>query len=103
QILRFAQLKWPKGKPGKAVYVCEHCGAAIENHQKHDMLARGEWRASSAGDGRTAGFHLSSLYSPVGWFSWADAAHQWEAAGKNQERLRVFINTVLGECWKEKG
>src|SRR5581483_1583878 len=103
QTLKFAQLKWPKGKPDKAVYVCEHCGAEIENHQKQDMLAHGEWRPSSAGDGRTAGFHLSSLYSPVGWFSWADVAKAFEEAEKSPSILQVFVNTVLGECWKEKG
>ena len=63
------------------------------------MLPRGEWRAAAAGDGRTAGFHLSSLYSPVGWFAWSDAAKYFEQAQKNSSLLQVFINTVLGETW----
>jgi phage terminase large subunit GpA-like protein len=103
QTLKFAQLTWPKGKPKQAVYVCEHCSARIENHQKHTMLARGEWRPSAVGDGRTAGFWLSSLYSPVGWFSWADAAEMFEKARKNPTLLQVFVNTVLGETWAEAG
>lgn len=103
QTLKFAQLTWPKGKPKQAVYVCEHCSARVENHQKHTMLARGEWRPSAVGDGRTAGFWLSSLYSPVGWFSWADAAEMFEKARKNPTLLQVFVNTVLGETWAEAG
>ncbi len=99
QILKFAQLRWPKGDPQSAVYVCEHCGQEIRNHQKHSMLARGEWRAGAKGDGRTAGFHISSLYSPVGWFSWGDAAKQFEQAQRNPALLQVFVNTVLGETW----
>jgi len=99
QILKFAQLRWPKGDPQSAVYVCEHCGQEIRNHQKQSMLARGEWRAGAKGDGRTAGFHISSLYSPVGWFSWGDAAKQFEQAQKNPALLQVFVNTVLGETW----
>jgi phage terminase large subunit GpA-like protein len=99
QILKFAQLRWPKGDPQSAVYVCEHCGQEIRNHQKHSMLARGEWRAGAKGDGRTAGFHISSLYSPVGWFSWGDAAKQFEQAQKSPALLQVFVNTVLGETW----
>jgi phage terminase large subunit GpA-like protein len=99
QILKFAQLRWPKGDPQSAVYVCEHCGQEIRNHQKHSMLARGEWRAGAKGDGKTAGFHISSLYSPVGWFSWGDAAKQFEQAQKNPALLQVFVNTVLGETW----
>jgi phage terminase large subunit GpA-like protein len=92
-----------KGKPERAVYGCEHCGQEIQNHQKHWMLARGEWRRGAAGDGRTAGFHLSSLYSPVGWFGWADAAKQFEQAQKNPALLQVFVNTVLGETWTQLG
>src|SRR5512135_1150662 len=103
QTLKFAQLRWPKGEPQKAVYVCEHCGQEIQNHQKHWVLPRGAWRATAKGDGRTAGFHLSSLYSPVGWFSWGDAAKQFEQAQKNPSLLQVFVNTVLGEPWMQMG
>src|SRR6202166_3891267 len=35
QTLKFAQVRWPKGDPDQAVYVCEHCSGEIENHQKH--------------------------------------------------------------------
>ncbi len=101
QLLKFVQIRWPKGHPEQAVYVCEHCGAELQNHQKQWMLPRGEWRASAAGDGRTAGFHLSSLYSPVGWFSWTDVAAQFEQAQNNPPLLQVFVNTVLGETWRE--
>ena len=53
--------------------------------------------------GKVAGFHLNSLYSPLGWFSWREAAQQWlDALGKPEEQ-RGFINTVLGETWKDKG
>ena len=103
QVLKFAQLRWPKGNPQAAVYVCEHCGQEIQNHQKHWMLAQGEWRAGTKGDGKTAGFHISSLYSPVGWFSWGDAAKQFEQAQKNSSLLQVFVNTVLGETWTQLG
>jgi phage terminase large subunit GpA-like protein len=103
QTLKFPQIRWPKGEPELAVYVCEHCGGEIENHQKHWMLAEGEWRPAAAGPGKAAGFHLSSLYSPVGWFSWADAAEMFTEAQKNPALLQVFINTVLGETWALQG
>jgi phage terminase large subunit GpA-like protein len=103
QVLTFTQLRWPNGHPEKTVCVCDHCGREIQHHQKQQMLARGEWRAAAAGDGRTAGFHLSSLYSPVGWFSWADAAKAFEQAQKNPTLLQVFVNTVLGETWTQMG
>lgn len=105
QILKFPQLRWPKGDPEKATYVCEHCSQEIQNHQKQWMLARGQWRANPGQnwDRKTAGFHLSGLYSPVGWFSWADAAEQFEQAQKDPSLLQVFVNTVLGETWTLMG
>jgi phage terminase large subunit GpA-like protein len=59
-----------------------------------------------AGDGDpapdTIGFHISALYSPVGWMSWEHIAREWEAAA-NDEVRRSFRNTVLGETWFEPG
>jgi Phage terminase large subunit (GpA) len=34
QILKFTQLKWPPNQPEKAAYICEHCHATIQNHEK---------------------------------------------------------------------
>lgn len=67
QWLKFEQLKWPKGAPEDALYECEHCEHKIEEHHKTWMLANGAWEAQTEGNARTAGFHLSSLYSPYGW------------------------------------
>jgi phage terminase large subunit GpA-like protein len=66
------------------------------------MLEHGEWRASAPGHRRTAGFHLSSLYSPVGWFSWADAAEMYEQARKTPDLMKGFVNTVLGLPFEEE-
>jgi phage terminase large subunit GpA-like protein len=103
QSLKFSQLKWPKQDPFKASYWCEECGAEIGEQHKTEMLRRGEWRATAEGDGRTVGFHLSSMYSPVGWMSWVEIAQRWEAAQGDPELLKEFINTVLGEVWQAKG
>jgi phage terminase large subunit GpA-like protein len=103
QTLKFAQLQWPKGEPERAIYICEHCAGEIQNHHKHQMLPLGEWRAAAPGPGKAAGFHLSSLYSPVGWFSWSDAAGMFVEAQKDPARLQVFVNTVLGETWAIQG
>lgn len=102
QVLRFTQLKWPDGEPEQAKYECEHCEVLIENHEKTWMLERGEWRKHNP-DSQVAGFHLSSLYSPVGWFSWAEAAQMFMKAQEKPDLLRVFVNTVLGEVWKDMG
>ncbi len=84
------------------VLMCEHCGTGIEERHKPRMLAEGRWVPENP-DSAVRGYHLSSLYSPLGWFSWREAVQVWVAARNNQELQRVFINTVLGECWAETG
>ncbi len=116
QWLAFERLRWDKGKPETAAYHCASCDEAIAEHHKTAMLAAGEWRATAeATDPTTIGFHLSALYSPVGWLSWEAIARAWVAAqgsdgatgsatgSSDLERVRAFKNTILGETWVESG
>jgi phage terminase large subunit GpA-like protein len=104
QWLEFERLRWDKGRPDTAHYECISCNGHIEEHHKTAMLQAGEWRATADGaDAGTIGFHLSALYSPVGWFSWADIARMWEAAQATDEAKRSFKNGVLGLTWVETG
>jgi phage terminase large subunit GpA-like protein len=102
QALKFTQLRWPEGQPRAAKYCCEFCEHLIDEHHKTQMLAQGEWIATNEGDGRTQGYHLSSLYSPVGWFAWADAAEMFEVAQNSPDLMKGFVNTVLGEPFEEE-
>jgi phage terminase large subunit GpA-like protein len=104
QWLRFERLIWEKGNPTSVAYHCEACDAAVGEHHKTAMLAGGEWRATATSqDPNTVGFHISALYSPVGWLSWEQIARDWEAAQGKPEDLKTFRNTVLGETWQEHG
>ena len=68
------------------------------------MLSLGEWRPTATPvDPLSIGFHLSSLYSPVGWLSWERIAREWDACQASDEAKSSFINTVLGETWAETG
>lgn len=87
-------------------YVCssDDCDVLIEEHHKGEMLAKGEWRSHSQGDGETVGFHLNALYAPLGWTSWSDLAKQYEKAKRAQDRgdlepMQVFYNTRLAKVW----
>lgn len=105
QWLKFERLRWPKGRPNESTYHCEACEGEIAEHHKTRMLATGEWRAGNPAttDAKTAGFHLSSLYSPLGWRSWGEIAAAWEAAQGSDAALKSFRNTELGETWTESG
>lgn len=108
-------IKWDRSDTGAALpetvrYVCAHCGAEIREHHKPAILAAGRWVAEQPGAaaGRVRGFHLSSLYSPLGWLSWAELVTEWEratAAARTGDvtLLRAFINTRLGDTFEEDG
>lgn len=104
QWLRFERLRWEKGQPGTAEYICEACEQAIAEYHKTGMLATGEWRPTApCADRHVIGFHISGLYSPVGWLSWEQIAREWEAAQGNDALLKAAKNTLLGESWQERG
>jgi phage terminase large subunit GpA-like protein len=106
QPLEFSQLQWTKyGRPPEqAVYECRACYYPIEHHRKTWMLERGEWVAERPERvGKVRGYHLSALYSPAGWISWGDIASKFVKVQKNPDKLRVFVNTILGQTWKEVG
>jgi len=108
-------LKWLKtesglARPETAVYICRHCGAAIEEHKKEGMLANGIWipDAPGAGLGKRAGFWLNKLYSPLGWKGWPSLVEEWEQAQQARQAgdsspLKKFLNSSLAETWEETG
>lgn len=101
QWLKWAQMKWEDNDPQTARYECEHCGERFEELHKPAMLRCGEWRATAPGDGRTAGFQLSGLYSPLGWFSWADMVEEFLRAKADAPALKTWLNTRAAETWEE--
>ena len=104
QWLQFERLRWDKGKPETALYICDACDQPISEAAKTEMLAKGEWRPTAEGaNPRTRGYHLSALYSPVGWTSWSDIARSWEEAQHNDAALKTAKNVLLGETWMESG
>jgi phage terminase large subunit GpA-like protein len=90
--------RWPAGD---ARYQCEHCGERFEEMHKPAMLRGGEWRATAPSNGRTAGFHLSGLYSPLGWCSWEQLVDDFLRAKGDAPALKSFVNTRLAETWEE--
>ncbi len=101
QWLKWPQLKWEKNDPATAAYECEVCHERFAEIHKPAMLRQGEWRATAPSDGKTAGFQLSGLYSPLGWLSWADMVDDFLRAKSDAPMLKSFVNTRLAETWEE--
>ena len=82
-------------------YECAACNARIDESAKPAMLEAGRWVAHAPGPRRAAGFALSALYAPLGWYSWRQAVTEYlESEGKPNLR-KVWTNTVLGESYED--
>lgn len=102
--IRWGNIKWENEDPKTAMLLCEACGVLIEERYKTQMLAHGEWRAENS-DAAYPSFHISSLYSPYGFYKWSQAVDLYLRAVHTHDNtlLKTFINTVLGETWSESG
>lgn len=105
QNLVWENMRWEKGNHETAAYECRDCLELIEERFKPKMLSHGEWRAHAPQNAtwRTVGYHINSLYSPYGWYSWADAVKDYEEAENDANKMKTFVNTVQGLTWKEAG
>jgi phage terminase large subunit GpA-like protein len=101
QVLRWANVHWEKDKPGTANYVCEHCGCFWDDAKRFRAIRYGKWKPTADGDGKTAGFHLSGLYSP--WTPLEDSVRDFLASKRDPMRLKTWVNTFLGETWEDQG
>lgn len=88
----------------RAWYVCRHCGAEIEEKHKPAMLAAGRWVPARPGVRQHRGYHLNALYAPTGLgLNWRAIAQKWLDVQGDTSELKAFVNTYLGEVWREEG
>ena len=108
--LKFSQLKWPErgeeslsntDRAEQAYYVCQSCGAIINDSQKQDMLLKGEWRDVRCDTVfvRKVAFWINTLYSPFVRFS--EVALEFMESKDDPEKLQNFTNSWLAEPWEE--
>ena len=99
----WGHIEWPVGEPEKAAWRCPHCGAITTEAHKPAMVAAGRWRATRPEIKGHAGFRLNALVSSLGNASWGKLASEFLAAKDDPSTLKVFVNTVLGEAWRQQG
>jgi phage terminase large subunit GpA-like protein len=108
QVLRFPNLKWPPERPEAAHFVCVVNGCVIEHRDKRAMVEAGEWRAEApehfTEQHRHASFHIWAAYSYSPNATWGQLAAEFVKANRGGAlTLKTFVNTVLGETWKDRG
>jgi len=104
QILEWSQVKWEKEPtqeyPVKVWYECKHCEAHLTERHKGKMIRYGEWRKGNPSVTNHAGFHINALYSQSK--AWTVIVHEFWEAKSDPSTLKVWVNTILGEVWKEQ-
>lgn len=97
-------------QPGSVKCACPSCGGIHDERDKTTMLAeegfggRAKWIATrESDDPRSVGLHISSLYSPAGWYSWEECIRDYLKIKGDVEKEKTFTNTVLGETFKIRG
>lgn len=79
---------------------CTACGVLSPEEAKYGMVAAGKWVARNPGAPHRS-YYINALYSP--WVSWKELVAEWIEAQSDVGKLQVFVNTVLGETWEDRG
>ncbi len=103
QTLDWDRLDFSKrGTAEDPVLPCRSCDGLIRSHHKRAMLAGGRWiHEREWRPGLAKSYRISELYSP--FVTWAQTVASFNEAKADKTKLKVFVNTGLGEVWKEKG
>lgn len=119
QIMQWRQLQWLDGDPDSARYACVDCGALNSEHAwkqrnyaprtpgmtEAEAAAAGlaHWVPTAVGEPGVASWCATpALIAPIGWRPWPLLVREWIDAQGDTERLRLFVNTRLGECYTEQ-
>ncbi len=123
QVLEFSPetVQWPKDErdPARIIehrlawYRCKHCKRELrdEPKTKRRMIKAGVWCPHDGKvepDGTVKGdlarpnrsFHLMSLYSPM--LSWSHTAAEFVRSYRDPALYMNFVNSWLGEPWRQK-
>ena len=74
---------------------CKHCGQVFNETKWKAQQEKGRWLAKYPERVSIRGFHLNAFASP--WAKWSDLIAQYnEALSGGPEKIKVWINTVLG-------
>jgi phage terminase large subunit GpA-like protein len=101
QYLKWDHVRWGDD-PLNPWYECDKCNKEIEEDDKPEMLAEGDWKAEKECFG-IAGFHLNKLYSPFPNATWRHVVASFLKAKRSGDpnQLKVWVNTSAAEGWQD--
>lgn len=102
---RYQPYEWGRIHFSDVTMECKFCGERFSELEWKENP--GKWIASAPEVRRKRGFHLNEMASP--WKHWDEIISEFREADKelkehhDAEKMKVWINTALGETWEEKG
>ena len=102
---KYQPYEWGRVHFSDVTMECKYCGEHISEFDWKQ--GEGKWIAAHPERRRKRSFHLNELASP--WTHWDSIIAEWKEAQKEYkengdvEKLKTFINTVLGETWEPRG
>lgn len=82
---------------------CPDCSGAIEERHKPGMIEMGRWCPTRPKIKGHAGFRLNALVPQLANASWGKLAIEFVAVKDDPSLLQTFVNTILGQGWREEG
>ncbi len=102
---KYQPYEWNRIHFSDVTMECKYCGEHISEIDWKQ--GEGKWIAAHPERHRKRSFHLNELASP--WTHWDSIIEEWREAQKEYKengdinKLKTFINTVLGETWEPRG
>lgn len=101
---RYQPYEWSRIRFSDVTMECKFCGEHLKESDWKENT--GKWVAA-VDNHQKRGFHLNALASP--WIHWEEIIAEFQEANReskehgDHEKLKVWVNTMLGETWEESG
>lgn len=102
---KYQPYEWSRIHFSDVTMECKYCGEHIS--EMDWKQGEGKWVAAHPEVHRKRSFHLNELASP--WTHWTAIIQEWKEANRelkengDPNKMKIFINTALGETWEERG
>jgi phage terminase large subunit GpA-like protein len=83
--------------------MCDHCNDAIMENRKNEMIIGGKWEPQAKPEKFRRSFHLNSLYSASGMYSWYDYYISLQKVDRDPNHIRAHTNLQKGLPYRETG
>lgn len=100
--VEWKHIEWEPARPDTASFRCPSCNDLVHELHKPGMTSQGRWRITRPEVKGHAGFRVNALVSLLPNASWGRLAAEFLAVKDDPPRLQTFVNTILGQGWRDQ-